>query len=62
MWAETAERLADLVTEFGPSTTTVRTQSAADPFTTLRSDAVGELSSDVPMDRVLLLAENRVTG
>jgi putative restriction endonuclease len=61
-WSDIADRLADLIAEFGPSTRTTRRQSAAYPFTHLRTDAVWELSSDVPMDRVTPLIENGVTG
>lgn len=61
-WGATADRLADLIAEFGPSTRTGRMQSAAYPFTHLRTDDVWELSSDVPMDKVTPLVENHVTG
>lgn len=61
-WTETADQLADLIAEFGPSTRTGRMQSAAYPFTHLRTDAVWELSSDVPMDKVATLVDNQVVG
>ena len=41
-WSETEERLANLIAEFGPSTRTGRRQSAAYPFTRLRTDGVWE--------------------
>jgi putative restriction endonuclease len=61
-WSDTSERLADLIAEFGPTSRTSRTQSAAYPFTHLHSDAVWQLSHDVPMDNVRPLVENQVTG
>ncbi len=61
-WAEDADRLAELITEFGPASSTGRMQSAAYPFTRLRSDGVWELSADVPMDKVSPLARDQVTG
>jgi putative restriction endonuclease len=51
-WSEVEEQLADLLAEFGPGSTARRTQSAAYPFTRLRSDGVWELDRDVPMDLV----------
>jgi putative restriction endonuclease len=51
-WSEAEQLLADLLEEFGPTSTTGRAQSAAYPFTHLRSDAVWTLDQDVPMDRV----------
>jgi putative restriction endonuclease len=51
-WAEAEEQFADLLEEFGPTSTTGRAQSAAYPFTRLRSDAVWTLDQDVPMDNV----------
>jgi putative restriction endonuclease len=44
--------LAELITEFGPPSTTIRVQSAAYPFTRLRADEVWVLDHDVPMDLV----------
>lgn len=51
-WSDAEERLADLIAEFGPATRTGRRQSAAYPFTRLRTDGVWQLSRDVPMDNV----------
>jgi hypothetical protein len=51
-WSEVEERLADLIAEFGPATRTGRRQSAAYPFTRLRTDGVWKLSRDVPRDNV----------
>ena len=61
-WTEDAPRIGTLVSEFGLATQTSRTQSAAYPFTHLRSDGVWQLSADVPMDRVRPLADGSVTG
>ncbi|HSN10746.1 MAG TPA: hypothetical protein VLS51_01370, partial [Propionibacteriaceae bacterium] len=61
-WAEDAARIATLVSESGLATATGRAQSAAYPFTHLRSDGVWQLSADVPMDRVRPLVEGAVTG
>lgn len=54
-WTEAEEQLADLIAEFGPPSRTGRAQSAAYPFTRLRSDGVWTLDVDVPMDRVVPL-------
>ncbi len=51
-WQEAQPALADLVAEFGPVSKTPRAQSAAYPFTRLRSDGVWLLDTDVPMDNV----------
>lgn len=61
-WSEAEQRLADLIAEFGPPSRTGRTQSAAYPFTRLRSDGVWVLDHDVPMDLVGPLARDHVTG
>ncbi len=61
-WSQIAERLADLLAEFGRPSTTGRAQSAAYPFTRLRSDGVWELDAEVPMDRVGPLQAHDVTG
>lgn len=61
-WRDTADRLADLITEFGPTSTTGRAQSAAYPFTRLRSDGVWHLSDEVPMDLLTPLREGDVHG
>ena len=51
-WSVAEHELADLLSEFGPTSRTGRAQSAAYPFTHLRSDGVWALSEDVPMDAV----------
>ena len=51
-WSEAEQKLADLLEEFGPTSKTGRAQSAAYPFTHLRSDGVWTLDRDVPMDNV----------
>ena len=61
-WTEAEIRLGDLLAEFGPSSTTSRTQSAAYPFTRLRSDGVWVLDHNVPMDLVTPLRESATTG
>ena len=61
-WSDAEERLADLIAEFGPSTHTSRRQSAAYPFTHLRTDGVWKLSRDVPMDNVGPLDAAPITG
>lgn len=61
-WSEAEERLADLIAEFGPTTRTGRRQSAAYPFTRLRTDGVWTLSRDVPMDNVGPLDAAPITG
>jgi len=61
-WSEAESRLADLIVEFGPASKTGRLQSAAYPFTRLRSDGVWQLDYDVPMDEVKPLSEHDVTG
>ncbi len=60
-WSVAEEKLADLIAEFGPPSRTGRAQSAAYPFTHLRSDGVWTLDADVPMDRVTPLRDG-VTG
>ncbi|WP_371821269.1 phosphorothioated DNA-binding restriction endonuclease [Blastococcus sp. PRF04-17] len=60
-WALAKTRLADLIADFGPPSRTGRAQSAAYPFTRLRSDGVWTLDTDVPMDRVTPL-HGGVTG
>jgi len=62
LWSETEERLANLITEFGPATRTGRRQSASYPFTRLRADGVWKLSRDVPMDDVGPLDAAPITG
>lgn len=61
-WSEAERQLAELITEFGPASSTGRAQSAAYPFTRLRSDGVWELDADVPMDNVGPLRNQHVTG
>lgn len=61
-WSDTADRLADLIAEFGPTSKTGRGQSAAYPFTRLRSDGVWHLSDEVPMDLLTPLREGDVHG
>lgn len=61
-WSEVEQRLAQLIADFGPPSRTARAQSAAYPFTRLRSDGVWTLSEDVPMDRVGPLSEKHVIG
>ena len=61
-WSLAEKRLADLISEYGPATTTGRTQAAAYPFTHLRSDGVWVLDHDVPMDRITPLRQEGVTG
>src|SRR5664280_1524366 len=61
-WSEAESRLADPIAEFGSASRTGRLQSAAYPFTRLRSDGVWQLDCDVPMDEVKPLSEHDVTG
>ncbi|NJC71631.1 restriction endonuclease [Planosporangium thailandense] len=61
-WSEAEAQLSDLIAEFGPASKTGRAQSAAYPFTRLRSDGVWTLSRDVPMDKVSPLAAHDVVG
>lgn len=61
-WSEAESVLADLVAEFGRPSRTNRRQSAAYPFTRLRSDSVWLLDHDVPMDNVGPLTARNVTG
>jgi putative restriction endonuclease len=61
-WSVAEEGLADLIAEFGPATRTGRRQSAAYPFTRLRTDGVWTLSRDVPMDNVGPLDAAPITG
>ncbi|NEK57036.1 restriction endonuclease [Geodermatophilus sabuli] len=60
-WSEAEETLSNLIEEFGPTSQTGRSQSAAFPFTRLRSDGVWMLDRDVPMDNVGPLRQG-VTG
>jgi putative restriction endonuclease len=61
-WSEAESRLAELIAEFGPASKTGRAQSAAYPFTRLRSDKLWTLSKDVPMDLVGPLSAHHVVG
>ena len=55
--------MAELISEFGPQTRTARGQSAAYPFTRLRSDGIWKLDPDPAQnDRLLQLDETRPTG
>jgi putative restriction endonuclease len=60
-WTVAENQLGRLIAEFGPPSKTKPSQSAAYPFTHLRSDKVWRLDRDVPMDNVGPLREG-VTG
>ncbi len=61
-WSAIEDRLATLISDFGPPSSTGAAQRAAYPFTRLRSDGVWTLSQDVPMDRVGPLSQGDVVG
>jgi putative restriction endonuclease len=61
-WSDAEQRLAGLLAEFGPASSTSPPQSAAYPFTRLRSDGVWLLDAEVPMDSVGPLRAAAVTG
>src|SRR6478672_2441441 len=61
-WSQVESKLAHLIAEFGPPSRTGRRQSAAYPFTRLRTDGVWTLSRDVPMDNVGPLDTSPITG
>ncbi len=61
-WTEAEAQLADMLAEFGPPSSTGRAQSAAYPFTRMRTDGVWQLDADVPMDNVGPLRRARVSG
>ena len=61
-WSEAESQLAELIAEFGPASKTSPAQSAAYPFTRLRSDGVWVLDHDVPMDRITDLNQRQVIG
>ncbi|HEX5594701.1 MAG TPA: HNH endonuclease [Micromonosporaceae bacterium] len=61
-WTDVQTKLGDLIAEFGPVSKTGRAQSAAYPFTRLRSDGVWTLDQDVPMDAVGPLTAKQVVG
>jgi putative restriction endonuclease len=60
-WSLAEDRLAQLLADFGPSSSP-RAQSAAYPFTHLRTDGVWRLDQDVPMDKVGPLRRGDVVG
>jgi putative restriction endonuclease len=61
-WSEAEVALADLITQFAPSSTTAAVQRAAHPFTHLRADKLWVLDRDVAMDSVRELNAGHVTG
>lgn len=61
-WSDAESELGDLISEFGPPSSTGRAQSAAYPFTRLRTDGVWVLNQDVQMDLVGQLASQHVSG
>lgn len=61
-WSQAQVQLGDVLAEFGPASRTSRSQSAAYPFTRLRSDFIWVLDRDVPMDKVGPLTAGQVTG
>lgn len=61
-WSVAETVLADLIAEFGPPSKTSRVQSAAYPFTRLRTDGVWVLDHNVQMDLVGPLVREQVTG
>lgn len=61
-WSVAEPALANLIAEFGPPSRTGRAQSAAYPFTRLRTDGVWVLDQDVQMDLVGPLAERQAAG
>lgn len=61
-WSEAEAQLADLIAQFGRPSRTGRRQSAAYPFTRLRSDQFWSLDRDVPMDNLGPLDEGPVFG
>jgi len=61
-WDDAHVDLGNLIAEFGPVSKTARIQSAAYPFTRLRSDGIWTLDRDVPMDNIGPLAAEHVTG
>jgi putative restriction endonuclease len=61
-WDLAQDRLAELISEFGPQTRTGRRQSAAYPFTRLRRDGIWTLDADVPDDLLGCLDRARPTG
>jgi len=61
-WSQAESQLADLIAEFGPPSRTSRSQSAAYPFTRLRTDGVWVLDHNVQNDLVGPLASQQVSG
>lgn len=61
-WSQAEQQLASLIRDFGPPSRTGAAQSAAYPFTRLRTDGIWTLNSDVPMDRVGPLSAGNVVG
>lgn len=61
-WSAIETRLANLIRDYGPPSSTTGPQSAAYPFTRLRSDGLWTLNRDVDDDRVRPLTEHRVVG
>jgi putative restriction endonuclease len=61
-WSVAEDKLAELITEYGPPSKTASSQSAAYPFTRLTNDGVWELSEDVPMDLLGPLQAADVVG
>src|SRR4051812_18612840 len=61
-WDATAARLADLIAQFGTPSTASSAQTAAYPYTRLRSDGVWELDREVPMDLVGPLNKEPIAG
>jgi putative restriction endonuclease len=61
-WSQAYAQLGNLIAEFGPASKTGRAQSAAYPFTRLRSDGIWVLDHDVPMDKIGPLAAEPTTG
>jgi putative restriction endonuclease len=61
-WSGAEVRLAALIKESRPASRTSRAQSAAYPFTRLRSDGIWRLDHNVPMDLITPLAEHHVVG
>ncbi|MGY0235948.1 HNH endonuclease [Longispora urticae] len=61
-WTEARSDLGNLLAEFGPASHAGQAQSAAYPFTRLRSDGIWVLDRDVPMDNVGPLNTEQVTG
>ena len=61
-WSAAEPVLASLIAEFAPPSRTGRAQSAAYPFTRLRTDGVWVLDQDVPMDLIGPLTQRHVAG